>query len=331
MKPTITIISLTILTTLLGCETERANPQLSFVGTYTQKPDADVQGINGQYSPDTSEDAGTEPDAQVVEPDAGDPPAPDSQVAEPDAGNPSDPDAQVIEPDAGDPSEPDVGDPSDPDAQVVEPGPCVQDADCQDPTVPFCVEGSCVECLNNTQCSNGDQCISNVCTHEGCAADWQCVDPATPHCFLGSCVECLGNAECGVGQVCAYNTCREPPCDTDEQCPEGKVCSQSPDYLCFEPECYSAAECAEGELCVKHECQVPSACNVPGDCPSVFYACIDGICTTSECGNGLECGGETPYCVIQQGLPNVCGECTDNIQCPEGSICDENWTCVALP
>lgn len=315
---------------LLGCSSTEPNPSLAVQGVPTADSGAQVDGV---YGPDAGgilpPDAGSPTDAGAV----GDLGSTEDAASAMDTGtttNDAGGEAGGTD-DGGGPSDTSVPDAATPDAGDAAPGPCGQNTDCVDPAMPFCVEGSCVQCMNNADCSGGDQCLSNVCTHEGCVADVECIAPNAPICFGGQCVECLGSAECGPGEQCVDHACIE--CLEDDQCPDGEVCAL--DYECIAPECFSGSECAEGELCVKHECQVPPLCNVQGDCPVgtgvVYVACLNGACVPNECNGDNDCGGETLYCLVQQDAPYVCVACPNfgygSPGCAENEVCAGHHIC----
>ncbi|MCH9687383.1 MAG: hypothetical protein K0V04_38470 [Deltaproteobacteria bacterium] len=92
------------------------------------------------------------------------------------------------------------------------PGGCREDAECSDPSLPFCVQGVCVSCdqASADACSARDPgapvCAGVTCVECRAAADALC-GGTTPVCDdpAGVCTGCSGHAECG-DAACDFTT-----------------------------------------------------------------------------------------------------------------------------
>jgi hypothetical protein len=105
---------------------------------------------------------------------------------------------------------------------------CASDADCGAPT-RFCdlAHGTCVACLGNNHCPNGQTCV--LATHRceyACTTSADCSDPV-PYCNTseGKCVACLGDANCTAGN--------RNKCDPDTHGCVG--CLKNDDCACLLP------------------------------------------------------------------------------------------------
>ncbi len=139
-------------------------------------------------------------------------------------------------------------------------GGCKTDDDCSEPT-PFCEEGICVECVDETDCdddglfcSGEPQCFAGSCVFSGnpCSGDTSVCDET-----FDRCVECLNNSDCNDTIFCnGVETC------IDEMCISGTApCGDDPDL----PYCYEG-----GESCVE--------CTQNAHCPAGHH-CVGSVCT----------------------------------------------------
>ena len=163
----------------------------------------------------------------------------------------------------------------------------------------FCLDGTCVECLDGTTCTSG------ICTPEhACAPPASCSDgtpcPSTrPFCEASICVECRSAGDCGTSPdrtVCE---------------PTGHVCVQ----------CLSGADCPTDSTCTAaHTCEAPTACTT--SCPSPMVIDTFGRCVASrDC--PMTCGGIP--CNSRSGLCQPSATCPS---CPGRTVCDGFGQCV---
>lgn len=87
---------------------------------------------------------------------------------------------------------------------------CTKDSQCKvgpngEKLNGVCVMGKCEECAVNSDCSDGMQCVNNVCMMP-CTGDSQC--GAGKHCEAGFCRKnCDATNACGSGQSCVEGKC----------------------------------------------------------------------------------------------------------------------------
>jgi hypothetical protein len=168
--------------------------------------------------------------------------------------------------------------------------------------------GCCVECLTANDCEGCDLCIAGGCTPKTCTGE---LNPLTC-----DCVECLIDGDCvGDNRCCIDNSCRCCPGfyqNAEGECVEIPDCVTNTDcpacFVCEEGDCVPLV-CPDGRVCVDGNCEVACDCNNP-NCPQ------GKVCVESPLG---EC-----YC---KGCE---GPCDDDIDCGEGCIC-VNGVCTADP
>lgn len=93
---------------------------------------------------------------------------------------------------------------------------CTSNTQCTNGQV--CISGTCQVCTASTQCSGGQACVTGKC--QACTADTQC--PAGQVCVNGTCQAPCTSTSCTGGQVCIDKKCQK--CTADSQCPSGQVC-----------------------------------------------------------------------------------------------------------
>lgn len=205
---------------------------------------------------------------------------------------------------------------------------CTTDKDCTDPTLPYCVSGTCKAALPT------------------CTKDIDCTDPSYPYCFAGACVQtipaCQIDADCKdssypfcVAEKCAAQL---PSCSADKDCTDPSYpicdtvghtcmaipscsvdadCKSYPNYpYCVSGHCQAALPSCNGDKdCTDpgyphcdiptHTCKPASApCTKDADCTNPnFPYCIHGACqaTIPACVNDADCVDPNfPYCVSGQ-------------------------------
>ncbi|HOD08695.1 MAG TPA: hypothetical protein PKG98_11475 [Myxococcota bacterium] len=242
--------------------------------------------------------------------------------------------------------------------------PCIQDADCNGKVcrdhacvidcsaincpaeTPVCdpATGNCLDCLDKTDCRQGQICMNNFCV-TGCENDDDC---GASHCNAGSCVECTLDEHCTDGKKCRASTCSAAECYKDSDCGNGeychpllyscedlpsKSCDSDNDCVSWIPgfldehcdaltrECVSA--CLSGfcldlmgsgrDTCVDGGCY---GCQYDSDCPGVRCSPMDRFC--HACASDNDCAAPGWHCA-QDGN---CFECLNNFHCGDGKVCD---------
>ncbi len=122
----------------------------------------------------------------------------------------------------------------------------------------FCVQGSCVECTVNENCTAGLTCVNNSC------------QPG-----------CLKNEECALFNSCQNGQCVETGCTSDREC---ILFTGRPDAICKEAVCTVACEtnveCPELEACVDGKCTF-IGCETDAECKTalhVEYSDVLAVC-----------------------------------------------------
>lgn len=134
---------------------------------------------------------------------------------------------------------------------IAAPG-CATDAECTSTQTPYCVEGKCRQCNDDSVCSGtGTQCVEGTCL-AACTHDENC--PALNRCEEGACVRsgCQTDRECAFLTKDALAVCREGkclvPCQSDADCKTQDPASELSFSVCEAGECVfvgceSDAEC----------------------------------------------------------------------------------------
>ena len=239
--------------------------------------------------------------------------------------------------------------------------PCTTDADCTDPSEPFCdvpegaTGGLCGECVVSAFPDETGSCPDippQLCGRStGTTPSTDCLGCASVTNFYGitSAAECeilatrpdlnqdadvVANCqrECFDFYACATNAdCPGtlPFCDAGEcrlECIASADCpADRPSCeagLCFE--CGTDADCpANRPLCVVREC---FECVTTADCPADRNICDAGQCFAEPgCGTNEDCPTTQPFCNVPDGeTEGVCGECV------VGAFPGENGSCPVL-
>ncbi|NOY91680.1 MAG: hypothetical protein GXP55_10805 [Deltaproteobacteria bacterium] len=186
---------------------------------------------------------------------------------------------------------------------------------------PYCTGvGSCVECVRDGQCGDGngnttDRCTGNVCVHvcTGCVSGGSCVagdstsacgtsgracsscGSGSPFCVGSACVECRNGGDCDDGNPCTDDSCTGGSCvhaNNTASCNDGNRCTLSDRCVSGSCQAGAAKNCDDGEVCTTDSCDPSSgAC---GHLPNTA-ACDDGdACTLSDRCSGGRCQPGSP-------------------------------------
>ena len=181
----------------------------------------------------------------------------------------------------------------------------------------YCVGGTCIECLADDDCDDG-----NVCTDDLCGVSGLCIHTAVPGC-------CESDGDCDDGDYCNVDSCNVPLnecehvdagiaacCNVDDDCVPENPCQA---YLCYHNTiddykicrygphllgcCTFDGQCYDGNPCTLDTCVIepaedsglcahspdpgkPACCIKHSDCddsdPSTDDACIDNGCVHEE-------------------------------------------------
>lgn len=109
-------------------------------------------------------------------------------------------------------------------------------------------------------------------------------------------------------------------CKVTADCSEGAFCihPSGEHSFCSELQCFTNNDCPDPSVCVNSYCY-PYACITSNDCPITGTACIHGRCLPigTVCTQNNDCG---PLACRN----GICVQCTENSDCPLGSICINN-------
>lgn len=212
-----------------------------------------------------------------------------------------------------------------------------------------CINGTCVDCIDSTNCSGGKICVNNICyCPSGLIEDEG-----------GTCVQCNEDTDCGPCSLCQNGECIPLLCPCqDRNCEQGPCLRMCNPYTNECVECVLDSDCEFNEQCLNGECVCAQGYERIGDecvpipncddatpCPSC-YVCVDGNCQPTVCPNGFICvnGNCVPICTDNSDCPtgactnvggiNVClgctGICTNDLECAVGCQC-LNGICTTTP
>ena len=229
---------------------------------------------------------------------------------------------------------------------------CNNKDDCKGNFVCDTGNNECVECLDRTDCGEGEHCYNNVCQNN-CDNDEDC--PGNSKCSSGIClVPCNKDGDCGEDMYCHEEKYVCVECTHDDECQEeGKVCNEEigkcvdckedgdcqGDYFCKE-ETNECVQCIPG----KQHCEDESPCTL-NECDTKNNECVEsyeekqgdkcvlghggeGFCYEGECVSGCtydeDCGqgvhDKKEYCYNPSGEEEG-GHC---VKCYEEDHCERN-------
>ena len=193
-------------------------------------------------------------------------------------------------------------------------------------STPYCANGACVQCTQDSQCSGSKTCTNYKCVSTTCSSDdircnasvievcnssgiWETLincptsEPPSDYCFYESdtnfgCAECLNDSDCKAGEVCtSLHECAE--CTT-----EGAYQCDSTGHI--------VQKCVGGHWTEEVDCpdfaaSMPICLLKPEN-----YDCV-------ECVSDSHCSGSTPYCLTEN---NTCVGCLEDAHCSTGFVCN---------
>jgi outer membrane exchange protein TraA len=203
-------------------------------------------------------------------------------------------------------------------------------------STPYCVNQNgtytCVECEDDSQCG-GRRCDPDTKTCVGCLDDRVCPNGQVCDKPNFTCVECLRDEDCPPDEVCVgtIKQCKE--CKQNSDCERGKSCQDFQCVTCSTNEscagnscncCPSGTQCAArtpGGLISCVECAANIPCADGKQCDLNTGRCVDTLpeCNTSDkCGpQCVKCPSERPFCLDGE----VCVACRNDLECSNGQFC----------
>jgi len=181
-------------------------------------------------------------------------------------------------------------------------------------------EGICVQCLANTDCTQGlggDGRTGTGRLNESCGRDSTCRRTCTSN------SACVGFPR---GQVCVDGACSE--CRTNTDCSGDRAYCNEEKAVCVE--CRSSAQCPGALVCSgAGACGPPCARDQDCQDHAGLSYCSDGVCTVCEPLTLLEgCQSDKPRC-NESGTE--CVQCARDDDCPGAfTTCDGTRTCQAI-
>lgn len=223
---------------------------------------------------------------------------------------------------------------------------CFQDAHCPNDE-PWCKTemAECVECLDDGQCDDGNECTldgcdNDVCSHDlrvgyACQAGGFCSDeaPVCVECVTSfncpeeqslcsnhECVACVVNDDCDDGNDCTEDICSAHVCGYSPVTP-GTPCTGGYCAGTDSPACVTCADSADGALDDGCSQEFP-VCLLEGNGAS----CV--LCEAADDASGdFGCGDETPFCDAS-GLARTCVECRTTDDCVGDETCSSEGVCL---
>ncbi len=127
--------------------------------------------------------------------------------------------------------------------------PCLEDTNCTDQTLTVCdltprdpFENFCVECVQDEDCGQDEECLTNQCV-QSCSSGRDCKASAAT-CDRDLCISCRQSSDCDKGKVCSGVTGRCGECTVDSDCPSYKSRCDPRTNIC--ERCLSNADCGGG-------------------------------------------------------------------------------------
>jgi hypothetical protein len=145
---------------------------------------------------------------------------------------------------------------------------CKTDQECTSAQTPFCVEGTCHQCNQDSACpGTNSKCAQGV-----------CMSP------------CSNDANCPLLYACQNNACERTGCQSDREC---AFITNNPRAKCTEKMC-------------KTPCATDSDCSSMDPTSNSFEACVDGQCKFVGCETDTECRAALGIAALPGKVRAVC-------------------------
>lgn len=216
---------------------------------------------------------------------------------------------------------------------------------CQDTNKPYCMNGTCVQCIATNHCEPGESCDNNICIDRCSSPATACTDVASPYCSdsslvtssVDACDSSTGTVTCTYKQSispcpygCSNGRCSEPTCFYDENNDGLSDVIEQPHIKpkrcwrrCVLPTTWNGTACIGTEL----EYTRPNSAT---ECGARGYR----IPTAAEYTGPAIANGILNNCVISgpQNLDWKCDSCSDSAPCALmfGNDNGQYWTSTSI-
>ncbi|MFT3767789.1 MAG: hypothetical protein QM820_20225 [Minicystis sp.] len=160
------------------------------------------------------------------------------------------------------------------------------------------VEGQCVRCNVNGDCTSPEICINNTCKQPACNDQMKDGTETDVDCGGGACPGCQAGLACGSNSDCASKICTGTTCAM-EACNDFVQNGDETDIDCGGGAC---PLCATGLACVQNSDCAGNKC-IGNKCVAT---CTDGVKNQNE--TDVDCGGP---CATKCGFAKACQDNTD--------------------
>jgi len=221
---------------------------------------------------------------------------------------------------------------------------CDDSDDCMDAEAARCVDGACVACDSDTDCTSVEglpACVDGVCWEcspdntSACAGETplcdadrhlcvtclssnDCSGADAARCADGVCSACEAHADCEHLEglpACEDGVCHECTTDQTDGCVGDTPLCDADAHRCVE--CLDESQCttATESQCVAGAC---TACETDAHCSHIpgLPACDAGTCVECTADSADACTGETSHCDTDA---NACVECLIHSDCTPGT------------
>lgn len=199
---------------------------------------------------------------------------------------------------------------------------CLSDKGCGQGS--YCVNGACVECRSDADCSKSGSKHCNTTTNlcVACVKDADCIfSDDGKHCdqTTNMCVQCNKNTDCTADKTLCDREQKKCICNQEQkecvECETNVNCAKNSSKKVCNTQNHTCVECATNTNCAKN----------PGKkvCNTQNYACVECL-ADADCGAGK---GNKKFCENQNSY--ACVACLDDTNCPSGQKCSDSNTCVS--
>lgn len=218
---------------------------------------------------------------------------------------------------------------------------------------PYCSDGACVQCTNNSQCDDGlfcngqEKCNAGTCnagiapaindgiscTIDSCDEAFDNITHAPQNSLCDDGLYCNGQGFCnalsGCSQVNAPNCSDSISCTVDS-CSEGSNLTDNSGncvHNISSCQCTKNSDCNDNNPCTNDICKPDLTCsntiNNSGTCDDGLFCTVNDRCSAGSCVGNARNVSDLPACTIDS-----CDETNDKIlHIPNNTVCSDNLFC----